>query len=144
MLRSVSLKGAALRALTKEILVPLGDQAGCVSENGLLVSCLRPVPSAFITQISGSVLPSTSKALATKAILVPSGDQAGSLSTTGVLVSRRDPDPSVFIPPMPITWMSLPELLKAIFTPSGEKAGSELPPVGNVILVLPIPSVLMV
>jgi hypothetical protein len=62
-----------VRALTKAILFPLGDQEGCVSGKEFLVSRLRPLPSAFITQISE---------LATKAIFLPFGDQVGLLSAT--------------------------------------------------------------
>ena len=50
----------------------IGDQAGDQSLPSLLVSLVWPVPSAFMTYISG--LPSRSE---WKAIFPPSGDQAG-------------------------------------------------------------------
>jgi hypothetical protein len=77
-----------VRALTKAILFPLGDQEGCVSGKEFLVSRLRPLPSAFITQISE---------LATKAIFLPFGDQVGLLSATEVLVSCFTPLPSALM-----------------------------------------------
>src|SRR5918998_1619104 len=104
-----------VRALTKAILFPRGDQEGCVSGKEFLVSSLRPLPSAFITQISGSWLPSTSKALATKAIFLPSGDQVGSLSTTGVSVICLTPLPSAFM--TEISELLRLGLLKAILEP---------------------------
>ena len=42
----------AVRRLTKAILVPSGDQSGSKSNAGLVVSCVTPVPSAFITYTS--------------------------------------------------------------------------------------------
>ena len=41
-----------LRSLTKAIFVPSGDQVGPMSLAGLLVSRLRPVPSALVTKMS--------------------------------------------------------------------------------------------
>ena len=50
---------------TKAMRVPSGDHAGEVSATVLAVSCVGPVPSALIDQISVSVWPSTSKLFAT-------------------------------------------------------------------------------
>jgi hypothetical protein len=66
---SVPLQGD-LRAIRR----PSGERVRTES----LVSPVRPLPSAFITQISGCVVRSRSL---TKPIFVPSGDQAGSLSS---------------------------------------------------------------
>src|SRR5689334_11577768 len=79
------------------ILVPSGDQVGSRSLDPL-VSCVRAVPSEFITQIENGY--GDVDAWAAKAILLPSGDQAGSMS--------YDPGGLMMVSPVPsglIVWM---------------------------------------
>src|SRR6266567_3494321 len=57
------------------IWLPSGDQLAVRSATALSVSCISPLPSAFITQTSKSLLPPPMRQL--KTIRVPSRDQAG-------------------------------------------------------------------
>jgi hypothetical protein len=60
-------------------LLAIGDQVAVRSGTELSVSSTRPVPSAFITQISKVVVPPS--ILQLNRIRVPSGDQAGARSS---------------------------------------------------------------
>src|SRR5215207_1355779 len=108
-------------SLTKAIWFPSGDHAGCASLTPwvVLVSCVSPLPSAFITQISRSVVASAPEVPAAKAIRLPSGDHEGSCSGTGVAVSCLRPLPSAFI--TEISLLVALVLWKAIREPSGDQ-----------------------
>src|SRR6266436_3196403 len=66
------------------ILVPSGDHAGFASTAVLFVSCVTPLPSAFMTQISSSNPPSRWQS---NAIRLPACDHAANVSILGSFVS---------------------------------------------------------
>jgi hypothetical protein len=89
----------------------------------LNVSLVWPLPSAFITQISGG---GPSSRLLWKAICVPVGDHAGAVSSPLAYVSRTGGvSPFVGITQMssPLPSLSARLLANAIFEPSGDQAG---------------------
>src|SRR5918997_5694373 len=116
-------------SLRKAIRSPSGDHEGCVSRTpwAVFVSWVNPLPSAFIAQISRSVVVSVPEPL-TNAILLPSGDQAGSCSATVVAVSSLRPVPSAFI--TAISLLVVLPLMNAILLPSGDHAAGSSPLAG--------------
>jgi hypothetical protein len=72
---------------------PSGDHDGAVlsfPSNDSNVSCVTPVPFAFITKmfLQPEFVQGAAVVLRENAIFVPSGDQAGSWSTVGLLFVR--------------------------------------------------------
>ena len=85
------------RFVANAILVPSGDQVGWASDREPDVSCVTPVPFAFITKMW--LIPASR--LETNTILLPSGDHAGSPSRVVSLVSC-----TTFAPSASMTKMS--------------------------------------
>ena len=84
---------AASRSESKTIVRPFGDQLGFSPPMfAAFVSCVWPVPSAFITHTCRRPLRSLMNAMR-----VPSGDHAGSASSAALVVRRVSPVPSELI-----------------------------------------------
>ena len=106
----------------EEDAVATAIQSGPSSNNGLLVTFVWPLPSAFITKIS-RLAPGASASEA-KAIFVPSGDQTGWKShADGLFVRFTWPLPSAFM--TKISGLPVWKEVKAIRVPSGDQSGSE-------------------
>ena len=97
--------------------VPSWDTAGFESGAGSFVSCVCPLPSAFMMKISG--LPVRSLV---KAIFEPSPDQLGKPLNLPWVVSRRSFEPSASITITAEVSLATRLRVKAIFVPSGEYA----------------------
>ena len=80
MLWSAGNEALASRLLANAICEPSGEKAGSVSDAGLLVRLIWPVPWASIAKISLLPLPRRN------AIREPSGEMAGSRSAAGLVV----------------------------------------------------------
>src|SRR3990172_4929134 len=93
-----------------------GDQAGQQCHSSSLVNCVRPLPSASITEISLKLLAPWD----TKASLLLSGDQAIVRSHPLLMVRLIVLLPSAFITHISL---SIPSWKKAILVPSGDQAG---------------------
>ena len=96
--------------LAYTICVPSGDQAGSRSASVLCVSAPPPLPSAFITKMSGRPPAWNDRAKATRS---PSGDQAGSISWAGF--------PERFV------WPSRPRTFVDLGVPSRMDQNASLP-----------------
>jgi hypothetical protein len=93
----ISSSPIAPRSVAKAIFVPSADQDGWKSHPGLLVRFVWPLPSAFMTKISGLSPCSDHIGNLVKAIRVPSGDQAGPPSSAGLFVKFVWLVPSAFM-----------------------------------------------